>query len=107
MTESKNLPNFKKQRLDIDTLDFNSDNQFKSSFKELVNFDLSHEDSFSYKSYGILNNKKNISPSAYKILDAPTLKDDFYLHLLDWSKKGIIAVDWRVASIYGTPFQVL
>jgi WD40 repeat protein len=99
MTESKNLPNFKKQRLDIDTLDFNSGNQFKSSFKELVNFDLSHEDSFSYKSYGILNNKKNISSSAYKILDAPTLKDDFYLHLLDWSKKGIIAVGLE-SSVY-------
>lgn len=92
MTESKNLPILKKQRLDIDSLDFNSGIQFKSSFKELINFDISQEDSFSYKSYEILNNKKNISQSAYKILDAPSLKDDFYLHLLDWSKKGIIAV---------------
>lgn len=28
----------------------------------------------------------------YKVLSAPKLKDDFYLNLLDWSKKNIIAV---------------
>lgn len=27
-----------------------------------------------------------------KILDAPDLLDDFYLHLLDWSKNNLISV---------------
>jgi hypothetical protein len=29
--------------------------------------------------------QKKIAKEPYKILDAPLLKDDFYLNLLDWS----------------------
>lgn len=29
--------------------------------------------------------KKKIAKEPYKILDAPMLKDDFYLNLVDWS----------------------
>ncbi len=36
--------------------------------------------------------QKNIPKTAYKVLDAPNLRDDFYLHLLDWSKEDILAV---------------
>ena len=36
--------------------------------------------------------QKKIPKTAYKVLDAPNLREDFYLHLLDWSKKDILAV---------------
>lgn len=36
--------------------------------------------------------KKNIKPDPEKILDAPELKDDYYLNLLDWSSKGQLAI---------------
>ena len=40
-----------------------------------------------------INNKiRRINPNPYKILDAPNLMDDFYLNLLDWSAKNLIAV---------------
>ncbi len=28
----------------------------------------------------------------YKVLDAPALQDDFYLHLVDWSSTNVLAV---------------
>lgn len=28
----------------------------------------------------------------FKVLDAPALQDDFYLSLLDWSSKNMLAV---------------
>ena len=32
-------------------------------------------------------------PSApEKVLDAPDIKDDYYLNLLDWSSKGVLAI---------------
>ena len=40
----------------------------------------------------------NLKPSwkvpklPFKVLDAPQLKDDFYLNLLDWSSQNILAV---------------
>ena len=33
-----------------------------------------------------------IQPHPEKILDAPELKDDYYLNLLDWGSKGILAI---------------
>lgn len=38
--------------------------------------------------------KKNrkISKNPYKVLDAPALTDDFYLNLIAWSNKNILAV---------------
>ena len=36
--------------------------------------------------------KKNIKPEPQKILDAPELKDDYYLNLLDWGAKGQLAI---------------
>lgn len=35
---------------------------------------------------------RKISRTPYKILDAPGIQDDFYLHLVDWSSKNILAV---------------
>ena len=39
-----------------------------------------------------LENKRKIKKCPFKVLDAPSFKDDFYLHLLDWSKKNFLAV---------------
>lgn len=36
--------------------------------------------------------KKNIKTEPEKILDAPELKDDYYLNLLDWGSKGQLAI---------------
>jgi cell division cycle 20-like protein 1 (cofactor of APC complex) len=36
--------------------------------------------------------KRNIQKIPYKILEAPRLKDDFYLNLIDWSQSNQIAV---------------
>jgi cell division cycle protein 20 (cofactor of APC complex) len=35
---------------------------------------------------------RQISTKPERILDAPDLRDDFYLHLLDWSKNNHMAV---------------
>ncbi|KEG01251.1 cell division cycle 20-like protein 1, cofactor-APC complex [Plasmodium vinckei vinckei] len=51
--------------------------------------------SFTYPSH-IFHNDKNekrkICSKPYKVLSAPKLADNFYLNLLDWSKRNIIAV---------------
>lgn len=35
---------------------------------------------------------RKIPKSAFKVLDAPSLKDDFYLNLVDWSYTNVLAV---------------
>jgi len=35
---------------------------------------------------------RKIAPNPYRILDAPGLCDDFYLNLVDWSAKNMLAV---------------
>ena len=35
---------------------------------------------------------RKISKTPFKVLDAPALKDDYYLNLLDWSSQNILAV---------------
>ena len=40
----------------------------------------------------ILPVQRKISRTPYKVLDAPLLRDDFYLHLLDWSNLDTLAV---------------
>jgi len=37
-------------------------------------------------------NQRKIPRAPYKVLDAPSLRDDFYLHLLDWSSNDLLAV---------------
>lgn len=32
----------------------------------------------------------HLSPE--KVLDAPEIRDDYYLNLLDWSSKGILSI---------------
>ena len=70
----------------IENLPFTEENT-KPSFKKLINFEI--EDSQCTKDF--LRQKK-IPKSPFKVLDAPSLKDDFYLHLLHWSSKDQLAV---------------
>jgi hypothetical protein len=35
---------------------------------------------------------RSITTAAEKVLDAPDLKDDYYLNLLDWSSQGVLAI---------------
>ena len=35
---------------------------------------------------------RRVSKLPFKVLDAPMLQDDFYLNLLDWSQKNVLAV---------------
>ena len=62
-------------------------NLFKESYTDFLNFEIDDNDTtINYLKY------KSIPKIAYKVLDAPNLRDDFYLHLVDWSKEDIIAV---------------
>ena len=49
----------------------------------------------SMSQYGVFSphsTKRKVSKDAFKVLDAPSLKDDFYLHLVDWSASNVLAV---------------
>ena len=62
-------------------------NVFKQSYSDFLNFEIDDNDTtINYLKY------KSIPKSAYKVLDAPNLRDDFYLHLVDWSKQDVVAV---------------
>ncbi len=36
--------------------------------------------------------KRKINKIPFKILDAPTLQDDYYLNLIDWSSQNVLSV---------------
>lgn len=53
----------------------------------------------------ILQPQRKVPKEPYKVLDAPQLQDDFYLNLLDWSNRDVLAVGlgscvylWSAAS---------
>ena len=35
---------------------------------------------------------RKISKTPYKVLDAPSLQDDYYLNLVDWSHNNVLSV---------------
>ena len=39
-----------------------------------------------------IKSHRKISKTPFKVLDAPHLKDDYYLNLLDWSEQNVLAV---------------
>jgi WD40 repeat protein len=78
----------KAKRGRLEDVDFNRQDQFKNSFKDLIDFNLAQEDIKNIPEYNV----KKLPTSAYKVLDAPALKDDFYLHLIDWSTTDVLAV---------------
>lgn len=71
--------------------------EFKDELLKNDNFDLRKKLNFNCdlnlnigKIEGEITRKVNSKP--YRILDAPGLSDDFYLNLLDWSSRDIIAL---------------
>jgi cell division cycle 20-like protein 1 (cofactor of APC complex) len=59
----------------------------KPSYTKLLNYNIEDKECA-----GSFFNQKRVPKSPYKVLDAPNLKDDFYLHLVDWSKSNLLAV---------------
>ena len=62
-------------------------NEGTKSFSSFLNLDLDDNES----TLNFIKQKK-IPKTAYKVLEAPNLREDFYLNLLDWSKQDILAV---------------
>ncbi|KAL4468303.1 hypothetical protein ABPG72_015839 [Tetrahymena utriculariae] len=67
--------------------------QILSHIDPLNNFHTTHPFNLNpdIKTYFTRNTRK-ISKIPFKVLDAPTLKDDFYLNLIDWGENNQIAV---------------
>lgn len=74
-------------KINFNNIDFQSSENSMPSFKKLINFHIEENECAT----NFLRQKK-IPKSPYKVLDAPNLKDDFYLHLLDWSSTDLLAV---------------
>lgn len=53
--------------------------------------EMSRRDFYSSKPI-FFRTKEKIPKAPFKVLDAPALKDDFYLNLIDWSSQNILAV---------------
>lgn len=47
-----------------------------------------------------------LNPQAEKVLDAPDIKDDYYLNLLDWSSKGVLAIGLSERVYLYSPKQI-
>jgi len=64
------------------------DNKPNSCFNNPLN------SGFERSSQGIfeINKVRKIAKDPFRVLDAPNLCDDFYLNLVDWSAKNILAV---------------
>ena len=71
----------------------NKSKKFENFLHELINAKNENENILTNKNF-IYNNdfSRKISTKPYKELPAQNLMDDFYLNLLDWSSKNIIAV---------------
>lgn len=73
----------------------------QSSFTSFLNyskFKKCEEKKFGHKGVGNENSNistkktRQIAKTPFKVLDAPALKDDYYLNLLDWSCQNVLAV---------------
>ena len=71
----------------------NKSKKFENFFHELINAKHENENILTNKNF-IYNNdfSRKICTKPYKELPAQNLMDDFYLNLLDWSSKNLIAV---------------
>ena len=56
-------------------------------YTSLLNFEIDDTES----TFNFFRQKK-IPKTSYKVLDSPNIKDDFYLHLIDWSSTDGLAV---------------
>lgn len=71
---------------------YNNYNTKQSNHSSYFNMVVNEDDSFSFDDF---IKTTTIKSSPIKVLDAPGLRDDYYLHLLDWSKDDILAVGLR------------
>ena len=55
---------------------------------------------------GLEATRSNISMVPEKILDAPELRDDYYLNLLDWSPSGPLAIGINQKVYSYTPNRI-
>ena len=67
-------------------LEFNSIDSYYQNYTEKT------KDLLNLQFNDIYPSNKILSKEPFKILDAPSLRDDFYLHLLDWSCRNLLAV---------------
>ena len=93
---TKNYENFLEQNLLDDFISVNTGKllhfgQEPKSTIDKQNVDLNLENVYEEEKFKAKKQKK-IAKEPYKILDAPLLKDDFYLNLLDWSSQNYIGV---------------
>ncbi|KAF0696120.1 Aste57867_13096 [Aphanomyces stellatus] len=70
--------------------------RFQASPRQAIAEDFStltplHRSTFWPPTPSIVKERK-VSKSPFKILDAPKLQDDFYLNLVDWSSRNVLAV---------------
>lgn len=68
----------------LNIIDDSRNTTFNSSQQILENFNTK-------KKY-LNQDKRKISKTPFKVLDAPNLQDDFYLNLLEWSSQNILSV---------------
>jgi cell division cycle 20-like protein 1 (cofactor of APC complex) len=66
--------------------------QFKNEFRKSDGTKNTLINTNDHEAFGQNFKQRKISKAPYKILDAPSLQDDFYLNLVDWSSNNILAV---------------
>ena len=66
--------------------------QFKNDFRKSDGTKNTLINTNDYEAFGQSFKPRKIPKTPYKILDAPSLQDDFYLNLVDWSSNNILAV---------------
>lgn len=85
MVNQKRILNFKNKKVNNNKENSNLLNQVSSIVCSKIN-------QFERLHHAEQIHKREISSIPEKILDAPNLVDDYYLNLLDWGKKNVLAV---------------
>lgn len=90
---------------------------FKENNSRLLNYKRpqADESSFSEALYDMLSKKsdkvessttKSVSLVPERILDAPELRDDYYLNLMDWSPSGQLGIGLNNTVYLYTPAEI-
>lgn len=86
---TNNFSNTPSKKNSINILKFKSPKRRKSDFEN--HFSASPLQQEKFQSPKVKTSRK-ISKVPYKVLDAPSLVDDYYLNLLDWSSTNLISI---------------
>lgn len=73
-------------------LPFTSDSNYNNFLNLKINVSSPGEKKEIFSLVDYIKESKRTQPKLVKVLDAPGLLDDYYLHLLSWSKNNIISV---------------